>query len=331
VFNTPVGARTPTQKMAAKQERKTARAVLNVEKITFPYAKHIPEHLRGKSVIRTLGSPMGQDILNSVQAVEPKPDKGGFKLSPLGVVSDIPKELEGTGMVEKGILKLGAMSGAGWQSVGLKPVGKVAQDAFNIAGTTLPALYLPARAAATGHPGEAAKMFTAPIVQTLEHPVKSFKEHPVGTALIFRGAEGALSRTAGATARSGVLGDAAAEATSLRRVPLQLAGSAVEQRRASKGLVENLAQKAVDRSAVKQGRGVFDEHGDLQAIRATPPAERRAQGVEAAGAPARREAQPPRRHGVREGGDRHAPRPQRRARADAPQQAAQRGRGAAHQ
>jgi hypothetical protein len=281
--------------MVTKQERTTARALLEAEHRMPGYIKstfgpqYLPNHtptrpLTQREVVHALRNAAGRDVAASTVPFLPKEHKGGgFKLTPAAIISDIPKELEGGGAVEKGLLALGTASAKGWEHVpGVgKFLGRASKDAYGIAATAVPSIYLPAKALAQGHPGKAGKMLGAPILETLEHPVKSFKEHPIGTLLILRGAEGALSRAAGATARSEVLGDAAARAASLERLPLHLAGSALEQRRYSKGLFENIAQKGLDRRALEQGRGtvvkmpVRDAEGKLlynakvEAIRAT--------------------------------------------------------------
>jgi hypothetical protein len=296
VFTEPV-LRNPIEKIQTKQRRSTARALQNAAHAerggadpgAIPAAPRRP--LTNREVNQILRSAPAHSVVATLPA-EPKKHKGGgFKLTPTALVhlpssvlGDIPKELKGSGAVEGVLTRLGVTSAKGWEQVpGVgKFLGRASKDAYGIAATAVPSVYLPARAVATGHPGKGLHMITDPIIQTAKHPIKSFNEHPVGTLLILRGGEGALSRGLGATARAGVLGKTVREAAGTKRVPLHLAGNAIQQRHASLGLIENAAQKAVDRRAIKKGRGtttkvpVYDADGKLlynakvKTIKATP-------------------------------------------------------------
>lgn len=284
VFNTPL-SRTPTQRMQAQQQRVTTRAVRGVEgkpttrvttqqvkalstpeakgivKSAQPYVAKAKQH---KSLFQKLAGAPGK----ALHAAE-EFGKGGLARQS-GQSSPAP----GTKAVAKGLqaavdfsgkLSDKATSGTETQTAGIGPaahlkagvskeLNRALKDVVQTPANTLQSFYMA---------GTDSKDVVKGLADQVKHPVKSLEEHPVNTLLALRGIEGGLSRAAGATARSGALGDAAKEYASTERAPLKLTGNATVQRRASKGLVENRVQKAIDKRALKpsedfpKGRGTY--------------------------------------------------------------------------
>jgi hypothetical protein len=76
------------------------------------------------------------------------------------------------------------------------------KDIVDLPANAIPSVYLPAREAATGHPGKAAKMLAQPFIDVAKHPGKALLEHPVGTPLLVAGAKGAVGHGIGKTLRT---------------------------------------------------------------------------------------------------------------------------------
>lgn len=297
VFQEPL-TRTPTQRMTEAQRRHTARAVLK----SVGLAPARP--LKHSEVKRVLADKGVQDLLKSTQPFLAKPKKHHslFSVHTLehaaGDVADAltarpkrigsvnigaqtvfgpdagskaDKAVQGalgslTHISDKLAAKGDKYSTAGFtQKATLRPgVAKVlknaGKDVLELPANVISSTYLTAT-----HPGEVAKG----TLEQLKHPLKSLEQHPISTALIFRGGEGALSRGLGDVARLAPKDSPLHEFASTERVPLHLTGNADVQRRYSKGLLENRVQRALDTHAVKKGRGITDEHGNLKGIQAT--------------------------------------------------------------
>ncbi|HEY4096153.1 MAG TPA: hypothetical protein VGM33_11600, partial [Baekduia sp.] len=139
------------------------------------------------------------------------------------------------------------------------------KDMINLPAEAIPSLYGLAAQATEGRVDaaggrhasardatlKAGEMLAQPYIDVAQHPIKSFVDHPVNTALLFSGAEGAVGRTLGRAGRAlpGDLGAAASTARASRTVP----GTALEQTRAwSPDVIRKGGQVAVERA--RQGR-----------------------------------------------------------------------------
>lgn len=78
--------------------------------------------------------------------------------------------------------------------------------------------------AVQGHPEEL-KAIGKGFEHLAEHPWAAFQKEPISVGLLAAGAEGGLGRAAGAVARSGALGETAADLASTDRVPLHIYGT----------------------------------------------------------------------------------------------------------
>lgn len=285
--------RNPIERIQTQQARHTARAVQNAvhaergnaDKGAMPAAPNRP--LTNREAAKVLSSPQARTVAATLPKIKVKPKGGGFNLTPAAVVhlpgavlSDIPKELTGKGAVEGAVTAIGNASAKGWAMVpGVgHELGNVVKDTSGVISGAVPSVYIPASQALTGHPGKAASTIYGGIKQTVTHPL----EHPVSLLMIARGGEGAISRGAGELARHAPI-DAVREYASTERTPISLGGTALETRKASKGLIENRVQKALDsRQAKKQGTTVVkvpvrSGSGDLRytaKVRALKPTDR---------------------------------------------------------
>lgn len=99
--------------------------------------------------------------------------------------------------------------------------------------------------------------------------VDKFTKHPVYTALDFAGGAGALGRIAGATARTGALGEKVAEAASLAREPRVIApGLQNDVRHYSPNLLKKGGQVYLDRHpALGHAVNVVTHNSDKQLLR----------------------------------------------------------------
>jgi hypothetical protein len=91
------------------------------------------------------------------------------------------------------------------------------------------------------------------VVNTLEHPGKSWEKEPVSTAMMFGGAEYGVGSKFGDLMRSGNLGDKAAELASTKRPDLQFYNAESLPREYSKDVIRKGMQGAVDK--VRQLKG----------------------------------------------------------------------------
>ena len=118
----------------------------------------------------------------------------------------------------------------------LKILGNAAKDAWNLPGGTIEGTFgLGKQAVEAGlglesgnltgafsHLKNAASMLVDPYVRLAEHPIQTFEQHPLNTALMVAPIPSVAGKTIGAAMRTGALGDAAAEAASTARAPLHL-------------------------------------------------------------------------------------------------------------
>lgn len=63
-----------------------------------------------------------------------------------------------------------------------------AREAIDLPAGVVPSVYMLGKEVVTGHPKKAAQMFAEPFIETARHPLRSFEEHPLSTALIVTGA-----------------------------------------------------------------------------------------------------------------------------------------------
>jgi hypothetical protein len=137
--------------------------------------------------------------------------------------------------------------------------GRGLQDAIDLPANTITSSYLVGKEAATGHPGKAAKMLYEPIKQTVEHPAKSFSQHPLNTVLIGRGIKGAVGHSTGRVLRTGVAGTTLKKAASVERTAKTLPNARVTTQRRYSGdpsakLVQVAHEKVKVRRAAKKGK-----------------------------------------------------------------------------
>ena len=103
-------------------------------------------------------------------------------------------------------------------------------------------------------------MLVDPYVRLVEHPLQTFEQHPLNTALMLYPAPSVAGKFVGSVMRSGVLGDTAAEAASTARPDLQLGmvgdqpnPGAVEARSYSPNVFTKAFQKAHEKSLAARG------------------------------------------------------------------------------
>jgi len=110
----------------------------------------------------------------------------------------------------------------------LQKIGRgMGHDAVDLPANFIPSLYRPGKEIVKGiadpsskglkHIEAGGKMLGDPIYQTFRHPLKSTVEHPIGSAAIFAGVEGAVGRAGGAALRKGVAGKAGRRAARTER------------------------------------------------------------------------------------------------------------------
>jgi hypothetical protein len=105
---------------------------------------------------------------------------------------------------------IAATAEAGLKAAGGPDIGKflsreakaAGKDIVDLPANAIPSLYVPAREAAKGHPGKAAKMLAQPFIDVAKHPGKALLEHPVATPLLAAGAKGAVGHGIGKTLRT---------------------------------------------------------------------------------------------------------------------------------
>jgi hypothetical protein len=166
---------------------------------------------------------------------------------PIGIAGDI------------GIKKLTGLDVEKHASDVPKPIGR---DVVDIPANTIPSLYVPTRETLSGHPDKAAKMLAQPFIDTAEHPIKSLKEHPVGTVLIARGIEGGLGHGIGKALRTAP-SKAAKKAGSLERGSAEIANANThlrEDRTYSKDAFIKAGQVLRDKRRAAKGKEAVGGH-----------------------------------------------------------------------
>lgn len=144
----------------------------------------------------------------------------------------------------------GAIAGVGGGDIAVNAL----KDLGNLPREAMPALAIPAAQVAQGHPVEAARTVAQPYVDLAKHPLKSLREHPLNTALMASGAEGALGRSLGAVARSDLAPVALRRLSSTKRAPLELAPGQTEARHYSSDLLRKMVQVGREHSAARKGQ-----------------------------------------------------------------------------
>lgn len=109
----------------------------------------------------------------------------------------------------------------------LNAVENVPKNTVDTVVGTIPGLVGTGKAivkATQGHPEEL-KAIGKGFEHLAEHPWATFQKEPVSVGLLAAGTAGGLGRAAGAVARSGALGDTAADLASMDRAPLHIYGT----------------------------------------------------------------------------------------------------------
>lgn len=152
--------------------------------------------------------PENQLVLNYVKKIGSGPS-GPTNLADIapGATKLLPAVFNATTSAPSGIFKV---------------LKNAATDAWNLPGGTVEGLYGLGKDVVTGHEGNAFHMLVDPYVQLLEHPLKTFENHPLNTALMLSGPKHLAGTAAGGLARTGMLGDDVASAASTVRDPLHL-------------------------------------------------------------------------------------------------------------
>lgn len=141
-----------------------------------------------------------------------------------------------------------------------KTLQNFGKDLVDIPANAVPSAYLLGKTAVTKGPAAAGKQLAQPFVQTVEHPLKSFQAHPLGTALMFSGAEGALGRGIGKALRTAP-SSTLRELGSTERATATVPGTALRQeRRYSKDVFVKAGQKAAESLGKAPARPVMSSH-----------------------------------------------------------------------
>lgn len=130
--------------------------------------------------------------------------KGGglAALSLAGVTRGIEKNIKPGDFYRAGFQPvLGAIADSGVVHAVSQTGTNLGKDAIDLAANAIPSAYYVGKQVADGHPEKAAKMLAQPYVDAVEHPLKSLKDHPLQTALLFSGAEGAVGHGVGKALR----------------------------------------------------------------------------------------------------------------------------------
>jgi hypothetical protein len=169
-------------------------------------------------------------------------------------------------------------------------IGRTANDLLTYPAAAIPTVYNTVETGLTKGPVAGARTVTDPIVHSFEHPVETFREHPLFAALLAHGSVAAAGRTVGAVGRA-----AGADFAQTARSSLGVAGESGARlnipRQYSKSVIHKAAQAAYDRrlqpvrdragNAVRDSRGrvvlaapagrggrLIDRRGDFVASRA---------------------------------------------------------------
>jgi hypothetical protein len=153
-----------------------------------------------------------------------------------------------------------ARAGAGTATGIFKVARNAAEDLYNLPAGTVEGLYGVGKDIITGHEGNAFHALVDPYIQLAEHPIRTFEQHPLNSALMLLGPKSMLGKGAGAIARSGALGDTAAAAASTARSDLHLGTIAgtpapiTEARSYSPDLLNQVMQKSREKYMKARGR-----------------------------------------------------------------------------
>lgn len=202
------------QQHAAQLAAQTAGAV-GTNAISSPLLKSPPVSLRslvgaaGDQSNALLGASR-QAAINRGEANAPKVPGVGINIPGAGQVnlSSIASALANTHIAPKGIL------------------GNVINEAIDLPAQTFLSSAIAGSAARSAVEGEpkALEGIGQSVLGQVEHPIRSFKEAPLSTALTFAGGEAAIGGALGKVARAGALGDRAAGLASRVRPDLKLYG-----------------------------------------------------------------------------------------------------------
>lgn len=154
-------------------------------------------------------TPEGKLIMSYVQRGESVPSSPFYVASvhAPGIAGDLSKIANATA---------GAPSFLG------KLVGNFGKDLYNLPMGTVEGLYGVGKNIVTGHEANAFHMLVDPYVQLVEHPLKTFEQHPLNSALMVAAPEDMIGRGVGGVMRSGALGDTARAAASTARNDLRI-------------------------------------------------------------------------------------------------------------
>lgn len=167
--------------------------------------------------------------------------------------------------------KVSAQEGAGLPGMGtVLPFGgskgvtqiasNIGKDAWNLPGGTVEGLTAIGKNLVQGHVGNAFSELVDPYIHLVEHPAQSFYQHPLNSALMAMGPKALIGRGLGGIARSGALGDSAAQAASTVRAPLSIGTIAgepspiTEARNFSSDVLNQAFQKGRDSLLRKRGQ-----------------------------------------------------------------------------
>jgi hypothetical protein len=129
------------------------------------------------------------------------------------------------------------------------------RDLVDIPANAIPSLYKLGETA-IHDPKKAAGMVAQPYIDVAKHPVRSFEDHPLGTALLFSGLKGGSGRAAGQALRT-IPSNATRRAGSTARSARRVEGTALEQRRAySPDVINKAVQVAVERNRQRRAAKV---------------------------------------------------------------------------
>lgn len=105
------------------------------------------------------------------------------------------------------------------------------------------------------------------LLQQLEHPVQTFKEHPVSTTLMAAGVEEALGKGLGAVARTGALGGAVRSAASTARPDLKLYNDMAVSRRYSADPLRKAVEVMTERARARSEGQMHTAPGQAAGLR----------------------------------------------------------------
>lgn len=140
------------------------------------------------------------------------------------------------------------------------PTVAVAKDYIDINANAIPSLYHLGKTTVTKGPGAGAKLVIQPYKDLAKDPVGSFKEHPLGTALLLSGPKSLAGRGAGRTLRLAPKGSALQRAGSVSRTAKSIEGTTLRQERSySPDVITKAGQVAVERTKARRVRRLEDK------------------------------------------------------------------------